>query len=179
MAPVAAYGIQVIWEHLSSVQLEKLDRVKPAFLKRALGLHCSALNRLVYLLCDTPLFVEDLKRRFNLPNTPAYSEFILLWHRKMAEIDPDFYNTGAMTNDAWKGVNRTNRHIVTRFAIHGFHHNLCRTIGFHTPCDTCVCTKCAGVCLKYHAASCPAVRSLGSISISRYQRCPAADLLYC
>ena len=168
VAPAASYGIQVTWEHLSSAQLEKLDRIKPAFLKRALGLHCSALNRLVYLLCDTPLFIEDLKRRYNLPTTRAYLEFINSWHMKMAEIDPDFFNTGAMTNDTWKGVNRTNRHTVVRFAVHGFHHALCRTTGFHAPCDTCVCTKCGGRASKrYHASSCPAVTSLRSLSYDK------------
>ena len=170
IAPVAAYGIQAVWAHLSKAQLEMIDRVKPAFLKRCLGLHSSALNRLVYLLCGTPLFIEDLRDQFQLPATAAYSEFISMWETKMAEIDPEFYNTGAMTNDAWKGVNRINRHVVVRYAIHGFHHSLCRTEGFHLPNDICQCKKCGGgACTKYHDASvCPAVTSLNSLSSESY-----------
>ena len=163
VAPVASYGIEVIWEFLSATQLEQLDRVKPAFLKRAMGLHCTARNRLVYLLGDTPLFVEDLRRRFSLPVTPAFSEFISVWERKMAEVDPEFYNTGAMINDTWKGTNRLNRHTVTRFAIHGFHHVLCNTTGYHSPDDTCVCVRCGEFCARYHAAECRSVASLNSL----------------
>ena len=164
VAPVASYGIQVIWKHLSSLQLEKLDRIKPAFLKRALGLHRSALNRYVYLLSDTPLFAEDLKRRFNLPCTPAYLDFISAWETKMAEIDPNFYRTGALVTETWKLAGRTNRHVLTRFAVHGFHHVLCGTGGFHSPSDTCICMRCGEMCVKYHATECSAVQSLGSLS---------------
>jgi len=168
VAPVASYGIEIIWDHLSSALLEKLDRIKPAFLKRALGLHRSSLNRYVYLLSDTSLFVEDLKRRFKLATTPAYLEFVSLWERKMAEINPDFYCTGAMTSEAWKGANRTNRHVVTRFAVHGFHHVLCATVGFHEPTDVCTCSRCGENCHKYHAAVCAGVFSLGSLSDQAY-----------
>ena len=164
IAPVAAYGIQAVWPHLSSIQLEKLDRVKPAFLKHWLGLHSSALNRLLYLLCDTPLLIEDLRVQYRLPTTDAYLEFISMWENKMAEVDPEFYDTGAMKDDAWKGANRTNRHVVVRYAIHGFHHILCRTEGYHLPNDSCQCSKCEGACTKYHASVCPAVTSLNSLS---------------
>ena len=127
--------------------MERLDKVKPAFLKRALGLHVSCRNRLVYLLADTPLFVEDLKTRFNLPATTAYDEFIKNWEIKMASIDPEFFMVGAMKDDhTWKKVARTNRHTITRFTVHGFHHVLCSTTGYHEPQPSCICSRCGEHC---------------------------------
>ena len=57
IAPCAHYGIQLIWEHMKATDFEKLERVKPAFLKRVLGLHPSTRNRLIYLMTGSALFV--------------------------------------------------------------------------------------------------------------------------
>ena len=146
IAPAAAYGIQLYWEKLTSSQLTALDRVKPAFLKRVMGLHTSTKNRLVYLLASTPLFIEELRYQHSLPETPAYHAFIRSHEDKMASIDAEFYLTKAMNNSEWKDVSRTNRHIVTRYAVHGFHNILCRTEGYHEPNDTCICKYCELVC---------------------------------
>ena len=47
VAPTAAYGVRLIWKHLHRGDLETLDRVKAAFLKRVLGLHSNTKNRIV------------------------------------------------------------------------------------------------------------------------------------
>ena len=164
VAPVASFGIQHVWEHLSVSQLGRLDRVKPAYLKRVMGLHQNSKNRLVYLLAGTPLFIEDVKKRFSLPFTPAYEQFIHEYEMKMCDINPDFFKTGAMQDDTWKGTHRTNRHIVTRYAIHGFHHNLCRTAGFHEPNTQCRCSNCGLHCGRYHANECVGVHSLSQLN---------------
>ena len=164
LAPMASYCIPLIWDKLSIEELGRLDRVKPAFLKRVLGLHTTCQNRLVYLLADTPLFIEDLQRQFALPRTAAFDTFLQQWETKMAEVRPEFFTTGAMRDSAWKGVNRTNRHIVTRFAVHGFHHLLCSTRGFHLPDDTCVCRKCNSQCDIYHGQVCPEIESITTLS---------------
>jgi hypothetical protein len=164
LSPTASYGVPLIWEQLTSSQLARLDRVKPAFLKRALGLHASTKNRLVYLLCDTPLFVEDLRKRFRLTDTAAYCQFINQYEVKMAEVDPDFFKTGAMRDDTWKGHSRTNRHVVVRYAVHGYHHRLCRTAHFHEPDEDCRCSRCEAHCGRYHADQCPAVTSLNELA---------------
>ena len=149
-----------MWTKLSCSQLIQLDRVKPSFLKRVLGLHTSTYNRLVYLLADTELFIEQIKTQFGLPETPAYLEFISSYEEKMAQIDPEFYTTGAMTQSEWKGTGRTNRHIILRFSVHGFHHILCRTDAFHEPCDACVCKCCDLNCARYHGRECRQLTSL-------------------
>lgn len=67
IAPMPSYGIEIIWEAFPLAQLKELDRVKPEFLKHVMVLHYLALNRLIYLLDDIPLFIEDLNRRLDSP----------------------------------------------------------------------------------------------------------------
>ena len=66
-----------MWEGLRVSDMEKLDRIKPAFLKRVLDLHTSTRNRLVYLLLGTTSFVEYLQQRFAFDKTKSYEEFII------------------------------------------------------------------------------------------------------
>lgn len=80
------------------------------------------LNKYVRRLGGTPIFTEDLRGRFKLLISPAYSGFISMRERQMAEINTDFHNTEITTNEAWKGPDRTNSHTVTRFAVHRFRH---------------------------------------------------------
>ena len=164
IAPIAAYGIALIWSDLTPTSLEQLNRLKASFLKRVLGLHRTARNRLVYLLVDTPLFVEELKQRFDLPASRSYETVLATWENKFAEIDADFLNTRAMQESTWKGVDRSNRHVVARFAVHGFHHRLCATLGFHEPDVSCVCGRCGRFCERYHAPHCHLVPSLASLA---------------
>lgn len=164
VAPVASFGVELIWEDLSKSNLSLLDRVKAAYLKRCLKLHSSTRNRLVYLMADTPLFTEELKKRFKLPSTDAFDSYIRDWEQKFAEMDPEFFQTGAMKNSEWKGPQRENRHVITRYAAHGFHHLMCTLDGHHTPNELCVCKKCNESCDTYHATRCRNVMSINSLS---------------
>ena len=164
VAPTAAYGVQLIWKHLSEKNLGDLDRVKSTFLKRALGVHSNSRNRLVYLLSDTPLFMEDLRRSLRLEETPAYKDFIVTQENKMADIDPAFWSTPAMTNNSWRESNRPHRQVVTRFSIHGYHHVLCTTEGCYSPSVHCRCRFCGLPCPMYHATACDRVESLRQLA---------------
>ena len=84
----------------------------------------------------------------------------------MAEIDPDFYSTGAMTNSEWKGICRENRHTAVRYSVHGFHHMLCRTAGRHEPRESCRCKYCNLLCAKYRGNECQAVASLTRLALT-------------
>ena len=157
---VASYGISVIWDELSTAQLEKLDKVKATFLKRALGLPRNARNRLVYVLAGTVPFVEDLVRQFDLKVTPALTEFRENFSRKMRDVPRAFYETPAMTDNRWKEPLQELRHLVTRQAVHGFHHKLCLRTGFHEPSPECFCAFCGLQCPLYHHSECEASPSL-------------------
>lgn len=87
----------------------------------------------------------------------ASLEFINIWKTNTAETDLDFCNVKAIINEAWKRIDKTNRHIVKRFAVYVFYHILCSTMDFHffrgyVP---------DGICLSYHTASCYSTAFVG------------------
>lgn len=152
--PTASYGVQVIWPFLTRRNFQELDKIKAAYLKRVLKVHRLSPNRLVYLIAGTPLFIEDLQRRYNLPRTRAFQEYLEEWEGKLAEVHPLFFQTQAMTSDAWKRANNDKRHLVTRFAVHGFHHEICTRDGFHEISPECLCKLCHTQCDHYHLMQC-------------------------
>ena len=163
VAPVASYGIQVAWESLTSPQLRSLDKVKAAFLKKALGLPKSARNTATYQLAGALPFIEDLVKRFSLPATPALHEFRQEYSRKVRAIDHEFYLTPAMRSAEWKKPLQSGRHLVTRYALHGFHHRLCLDPRFHVPNSRCTCKYCGGPCELYHLPACPAAPPISEL----------------
>lgn len=166
IAPTASYGIDIIWDKLTLANLETLNKIKATFLRRVLGLHSSSRSRYVFLLANSPLFIEDLVSRFHLPPTEIYKEWIRLWEDKMADVDPQFFNTDAMLNDDWKKPDRRTRHLATRYAIHGFHHRVCSTKSYHDPTELCRCTLCLEPCSRYHAGECRKVTSIRNLDDS-------------
>ena len=143
IAPVASYGIQIIWEHLTAPQLE-----------RVLGVPLHTRNHLVYLTTDSCLFIEDLLARFYLPKTTAFQEFLKNAEIKMSEVDPTFFTSAAMTSLEWRGLGQPNRHLITRFSTHGFHYAICTKSSFHEPEEGCRCRFCDRPCPLYHAGDC-------------------------
>jgi len=154
VASVASYGIQTVWPYLSLEDLKAMERIKATFLKRMLSLHISTKNRYTYLLVGTPLFLEELVRRFNLPHTLEYQSTLQIQEEKFGDIEADFYAVPAMHENGWKGIERPNRHLVTRFAVHGFHHCLCTNQAYHEPTEECRCKLCGQRCERYHASKC-------------------------
>lgn len=164
LAPTAAFGIRVVWERLTCRDLRELDRAKPAFLKRVLGVHGGTKNRLVYLLVEANTFIEDLVQTYGLRHTPAYDEFLRAHREKIDEVDPAFFETPAMKDTAWREPNRANRHIIVKFSLHGYHHAVCVMEHYHEPEETCTCRFCGKLCGRYHAADCTSFRSLKQLN---------------
>ena len=67
LAPIASYGIQLVWKFLGARDFERLNSTKAAFLKRVLGLHRCSRNRLAYSMCGTSSLSAELRDTFNLP----------------------------------------------------------------------------------------------------------------
>jgi hypothetical protein len=170
IAPIASYGIQVIWPILKVSDLVLLESVKAAFLKRVMCLYKKAKSRHVYLLAQTNYFVTELKERFNLEDTPQYQEFINGQQQKVDEIDNEFYTSSAMTDRTWAQPEQKDRHVYTRYAVHGFHHFLCANPEFHIADDTCICKLCANVCGTYHVGICKSkdVKSIFAYAKMKY-----------
>ncbi len=155
IGPIASYGISVIWEHLSVANLCVLDRVKTMFLKKVLSVSKLAKNRLVYALIGCPTFIESLKLSFRLPETQNYDTFLQNHVEKFTSIDPEFFSTPGMIIQNWREPHQVNRHVLTRFSIHGFHYLLCSNHVFHEAVpDVCMCKYCLGSCGTFHLLSC-------------------------
>ena len=164
VSPTATYGIKLIWSDLKISDIRTLDKVKPSFLKRALGVPSTARNTLVYLLAASNRLVEDLKDHLQLPETPAFLDFRRECRQKLLDIGPEFFETPAMLSDAWKGSQRPTRHLVTRAAVHGFHHMLCETSSFHEPEANCRCKFCRAICGRYHLLRCAEAPPLATLT---------------
>jgi hypothetical protein len=159
-APMASYGIELIWPTLTVNNLRELETVKSRYFKRVLGVGKKNKNTYVYKLVDEPLFVADLKNQYNLPDTENYVKFLSMYTAEhMSRFNVKFLETPAMRNDVWKQpLFETNRHVFTRFAIHGFHDKICNQTVDDKKCfeesDLCVCTLCGEKCTQYHLAEC-------------------------
>src|SRR5215469_8931717 len=91
IAPIATYGLALIWKYLTLENLRTLDRVKCVYLKRLLSVSPFTRNRYAYLMANCPTFIEEVKCTFSLPTTHAYQLFLDDYERKFSEIDPTFY----------------------------------------------------------------------------------------
>jgi len=166
VAPIVTYGIEVAWEFLSVKDLECIEKVKAAYLKRVLKVHKTSRNRLVYTLLGEVPFVQSFKERRGLADTRAWTLFRAQWESKCGEIDPMFYNVPAMRNHGWKEAGVDDRHVWTRVAIHGFHHKLCLRRTFHEPSVDCTCRLCGQKCERYHILNCMCRPSLFAVAKS-------------
>ena len=131
-----------------------LDRVKPLFFKRVLGVSKFTKNRLVYIISETITFVEELQKQYCLPRTDAFVGFLRQQEEKFACVDQEIWQTPALMADNWKRCLQESRHVLTRHAAHGFHHLICSRPGRHTANDDCSCLLCDGPCGTYHLLRC-------------------------
>ena len=71
-------------------------------------------------------FIEEIRLSGILPTTKPYEDLLSSRIRKREEVDMEFYGKSAMIDMNWKKANQEERQVVNRFAIHGFHHKLCK-----------------------------------------------------
>ena len=76
ITPIATNGIEIIWDKLSTSDLQRMEKVKARFLKRALVAGKYVPNRMIYMLTRETYFLEDLRFRLLLPPTEAYRKAI-------------------------------------------------------------------------------------------------------
>jgi len=156
ISPIISYGLQVIWSHLAPANFTEIEKIKATYLKRCLCLHKSTRNRILYPLCNTGSFVEELRYLFQLRETHAFEEFVTQFYEKQVEINPEFFATPAMCQNIWKQSEQSQRHILTRYSSHGFHHHICTQRGFHEAgLPTCHCGMCGEQFIgTYHLLQC-------------------------
>ena len=134
--------------------LTALEKVKARYLKRVLGIAKTAPSRLAYELAAETFFIEDLRLKLLMPSTKQAEELLRIRRAKQNEIENDFYGTEAMLDRRWANPNQELRPVITRLAIHGFHHKICKNSKFHVPNSDCECVLCDKKCGKYHLTTC-------------------------
>ena len=87
VAPIATYGIRLIWNHLAYSNLKRLEGVKTAYLKRMLCVSKYTPNRITYILANTAFFIEDLMAAHNLVPTPQSTRFLEDRRQKSRNVD--------------------------------------------------------------------------------------------
>jgi hypothetical protein len=107
-------------------------------------------SRLVYELAKETFLVEELRINLLLPSSESATKLLEERKKKREEIWQDFYATDAMLNRNWTKANQQLRHVVTRLAVHGYHHKLCKRTYFHNPDNECVYSLCDNKCDRYH-----------------------------
>ena len=122
---ILEYGIVSIWKHLSTTNMNKLDTGLSRFLKHICRVSKHTLNRIMYVICDTPTYTNFIKNKYGLSATDQYTKYTQELFQKMNNIDEELFDTPAMTQQMWKDCMQTNRHVITRHAAHGFHHHIC------------------------------------------------------
>lgn len=154
ISPIVTYGIEEIWEKLTISDLERMEKVKARFLKCALRVGTNTPSRLVYELARETYYIEDLRLSLLLPSTRQYIKHIEKRNVKKMDIAPEFYSVEAMIDRNWSKENQDQRHVITRYSIHGFHHKICKIKKFHEPSEECVCELCNKTCDRYHITKC-------------------------
>ena len=76
IAPIASYGIQLVWERLGEEEFRLMDRVKAFFMKRVMGLAASCKNRIVWILLGGRLWTEVMQARGGLARTGAFERYL-------------------------------------------------------------------------------------------------------
>ena len=153
--PVLEYGLHEIAPFLTPPQLLTLDSIKATFLKRALCVHISTSNTLVFRMCDESSMVEELARNHPIKRT-SLEIYEAQRREKIARLEEDGFSNGpAFHNTTWKKEKQKFRHIVTRTTVHGFHFRICQNEAYHSPNDSCVCKLCnMAASDRYHIMTC-------------------------
>ena len=94
-------------------------------MKRVMGVGMNAPSRMAYVLMGELFFIEEIRLSGMLSTTKPYQDLLRSRIRKK-EVDIEFYGTSAMIDKNWKKANQEQRQVVTRFAVHGFHHKMCK-----------------------------------------------------
>ena len=120
-------------------------------------LPANASNTMVNALCGVGPLSLEIAYRLHLPHTDNLQKLQNIFQQKLDDIPLAFFQTPAMCQNQWKQAINENRHVVTRHAVHGYHHRICSKTFFHQATLDCVCKLCgtAGIG-KYHILNCSA-----------------------
>ncbi|KAI5716031.1 hypothetical protein M8J77_026325 [Diaphorina citri] len=142
--PTVCYSFEVLAEDLQHSHLLELDKIKAKLYKKAMCLHKSTSNTLVFHMAGVRRFGEEVIEKYNSKISPSeiqkYEEIIE--NKNMEFVIKNYTSGPAFKSNTWKNNNQPNRHIITRYTVHGFHHLICTKKEYHTEYDNCICKLC-------------------------------------
>ena len=160
--PIVAYGIDIIWYDFNIKHFELLDCCWFDYYKKVLAVPKCTRNRKVAILVGLPLLSESLVKSGRVKVTSAYKQYLNKLENKFVDVDPDFFETPALNQSSWKNGYNKKRHLVTRLAVHGFHHKMCKSVNCFKPDLNCLCKFCNTPCKSLnHAIVCPFMSDKG------------------
>jgi Reverse transcriptase (RNA-dependent DNA polymerase)/Endonuclease-reverse transcriptase len=154
VAPIASFGLSVVWPHLTITDIRKLNMVYDSYLKRMMCIHKSSKNRIVHHVLNVDSFVGHLQVQFNLPYTGAFGAFLEERERKQNCLPERIQDTLSELPNRWRNPLQDDRHVYTRIIAHGFHFKFCVRVEFHHAEEECRCKFCDLRCDYYHCLSC-------------------------
>src|SRR5215204_4920326 len=131
------------------MNMHKIDTALSRYLKHICRVPQNARNRIMHLICDTPTYINTIRNKYKFPATDAYTKYKEEICEKMQAIE-----TPAITQQMWKECLQTDRHIITRHAIHGYHHHIRTRQTFHIADNQCTCRLCGQHATQYHILNC-------------------------
>ncbi|XP_018496824.1 uncharacterized protein LOC108864883 [Galendromus occidentalis] len=156
LMPIISYGLKRVWNHLTSTDFKKLEQCFTLYMKRALSLHRSTRSRYVYALTGSPLMINEIRERIREEQTPPFIQVLQEWSKKVNDALSELEQEEIFRKrQLWAESASDERHVYTRYLVHGYHHLLCTDNSFHDADGAkCLCRYCGDSCPKYHAAKC-------------------------
>ena len=159
IAPVATYGLGVIWGRMGRENFKKLEGVKAFFLKRWLGVARGTRNRLVYRVTGERSFIEELAEGAGERNEEL-AGYLGDFKAKVEGVGDEFLMTPGMCTEGWKKAGRQGRSFLMRVTMHGMHAEFCGSTGYHDWGGWCRCELCGEGVDLLHWMSCPAEKGV-------------------
>lgn len=153
--PIVTYGFSAFVDHITTNQLNELDKVKFRYIKRILGVSKLASSTVSLHIIGWCTLGDDLIRDYNIRNS-VVKEYREHRENKNWEFVSENYTDGpAFTGSCWRKANQTNRSLICRLTVHGLHHLICVNDKFHEFSYQCKCKFCDKPCdNRYHILNC-------------------------
>jgi len=174
IAPMASYGITMVWQKMKVTMLAMMESVKATFVKKCLGVATCTSNRLVYSLLGQRSFVEELMMKHDLPLTPEVALYLKEFRVKIRGVLEDGFLgiTPAGQDARWREAGRPGRSLVIRASLGGLHNEFCYNLRCFEATSECICRHCSEICEQFHLWSCLAPKGVEYRSkIREAQRC--------
>ena len=156
--PTVTYCLKAYSKSLTVEQLIEIDKIKTAFVKRALCLHESASSTLALEMVNTDALCQQLEALGYGFDNDTWREYCSHREERILRCCVEYGSVGpAFTNQSWLKKKQRNRHVFTRSTVHGFHMKLCIFLNCRRPEDDCRCVLCGGYAPIYHLLECPAL----------------------